>query len=153
MSRIFYVWTIRTKKKKLITRRIRGEIYCQQIFQNLLGRRCSPNINAMSSEKFSTPTLIKTIDLLGKTYLNIYHKSNRCKTVRSPRWQAKEIHRDIDRWYSKHINHPEVHRTIEWRSSIMFNRDFTRVTIDKPRRKKTNEILNRKIMIFFGVFK
>jgi hypothetical protein len=41
--------------KKIITIRISGEMYCQQIFQNLLGRRASPNISAISSQKLSTP--------------------------------------------------------------------------------------------------
>jgi hypothetical protein len=34
-------------------------MYFQQIFQNLPGRRSSPNIIAISSQKLSTPTNIQ----------------------------------------------------------------------------------------------
>lgn len=43
------------KDKKLITRSIRGEIYFQHICQNLFGRRSSPNMIAISSQKLSIP--------------------------------------------------------------------------------------------------
>ena len=93
------------ESKNLITTRIRGEMYCQQIFQNLLGRRCSPNIRAMSSEKLSTPREVKR-SIIATNKKNHYRRSIRCRRVRSRRWQAMEIHRDIDRWYSEHRGHP-----------------------------------------------
>jgi hypothetical protein len=47
------------KNKNLVTRSISGEIYFQHICQNLLGRRSSPNIIAISSQKLSIPILKK----------------------------------------------------------------------------------------------